>query len=200
MIKNIIFDLGNVLTNFDPMAYVSSKISDKEKCRNVYEEIFKSKEWTMLDRGIITEREAVNAICSRNVQDDKYIRLVMNNWYELLTPIEGTVEILKKLHSNGYKNYILSNYHMTAYRSVTKRFNFFSCFDGGVISYMEKLLKPERNIYYKLIEKYGIEPSKSVFIDDSAENIESAEQIGFETILFVDPADLRKRLNKYGVL
>ena len=188
------------MTNFDPMPYVSSKISDKEKCRNVYEEIFKSKEWTMLDRGIITENEAVNAICSRNVQDDKYIRLVMNNWYELLTPIEGTAEILKELHYKGYKNYILSNYHLSAYQSVTKRFDFFSCFDGGVISYMEKLLKPERDIYYKLIEKYGIEPSKSVFIDDSAENIESAEQIGFETILFADPADLRKRLIKYGVL
>ena len=73
LIKNIIFDLGNVLTNFDPMAYVSSKISDKEKCRNVYEEIFKSKEWTMLDRGIITEREAVNAICNRNIEDSESI-------------------------------------------------------------------------------------------------------------------------------
>ena len=188
------------MTSFKPMAYVSSKISDKEKCKNVYEEIFKSKEWTMLDRGIITENEAVNAICNRNIKDSESIRVVMDNWYELLTPIEGTAEVLRELHYKGYKNYILSNYHLSAYQSVTKRFDFFSCFDGGVISYMEKLLKPEKGIYYKLIEKYGIEPSESVFIDDSAENIESARQIGFETILFADPRDLRKRLIKCGVL
>ena len=200
MIKNIIFDLGNVLLNFKPMVYVNSKIPDKEKSRQIYEEIFESYEWPMLDRGVITEEEAINIFCNRNIEDSKFIRLVMDNWYQILTPIEGTVEILRALSYKGYKNYVLSNYQLLAYQNVTKRFDFFSCFNGGIISYKEKLLKPEKDIYDKLIKKYNIDPKESIFIDDTKENVESAKLLGFKAILFTDPIDLREKLAEYNVL
>ena len=200
MIKNIIFDLGNVLLNFKPMVYVNSKIPDKEKSKQIYKEIFESYEWAMLDRGVITEEEAINIFCNRNMEDSKSIRLVMDNWYQLLTPIEGTIEILRVLNSAGYKNYVLSNYQLLAFQNVTKRFDFFSCFDGGIISYKEKLLKPEKDIYDKLIKKYNIDPKESIFIDDTKENVESAKLLGFKTILFTDSIDLREKLAEYNVL
>jgi putative hydrolase of the HAD superfamily len=200
LIKNIIFDLGNVLINFKPIEYVNSKIHDKEKAKKIYEEIFTGKEWPMLDRGVITEEEAINIICNRNMEDSELIRMVMDNWYQLLTPIEGTVEILKEISNKGYKTYVLSNYQLLAYENVTERYDFFNYFDGDVISYKEKLMKPEKDIYNKLIERYNVDPKESVFIDDTVENVEGAKLLGFGGIHFISPIDLRNKLVELNVL
>ncbi len=199
MIKNIIFDLGNVLLNFKPLEYLNTKISDLEKVQQIYEEVFRSDEWLMLDRGSITEQEAINKICSRNTEDGELIKLVMHNWYLLLTPIKDTVKVLKELKGLKYKNYLLSNFHLLAYEDVTKRYDFFKYFDGGIVSYKEKLMKPEKDIYKKLIETFKIHPKESIFIDDTEENTVVATKLGFESILFTNSLDLRKRLIEYKV-
>jgi len=80
MIKNIIFDLGNVLLNFIPLEYLYKKIPEKQKANMIYEEIFKSKEWLMLDRGLIAENEAIKRICDRNTEQSQLISYVMDNW------------------------------------------------------------------------------------------------------------------------
>ncbi|MBU3177536.1 HAD family phosphatase [Clostridium estertheticum] len=200
MVKNIVFDLGNVLLDFNPIRYLKTLISDKIKVQEVYEDIFTSKEWIMLDRGIITEEEAVNEICNRSLENSELIKLIMHNWYELLTPIEDTVEILKELKHNGYRLYFLSNFHLLAYEDVTKRYEFFKDFDGGIVSYKEKLIKPDGEIYNKLINKYKIKAEESIFIDDTIENIEGARDLKFEVILFKNSKDLRKELIEYSVL
>lgn len=194
MIENIIFDLGNVLLNFKPLEYLYSKIPEKRMALQIYEEIFKSEEWLMLDRGVITAEEAVNVICDRNIALSQLIKYVMNNWYQMLTPIEDVVDILKELKDEGSKIYFLSNFHLLAYEDVYKRYEFFKYFDGGILSYKEKLMKPEEDIYTKLIKTYGISPKKSIFIDDTKENIEGAIRLGFKTILFTNSIDLRERL------
>lgn len=194
MINNIIFDLGNVLLNFKPLEYLYSKIPEKRKALQIYEEIFKSEEWLMLDRGLITEEEAVNAICDRNIAHSPLIKYVMYNWYQMLTPIEEVVDILKELKNEGLKIYFLSNFHLLAYEDVFKRYEFFQYFDGGILSYKEKLMKPEEDIYTILIKTYGISPKESIFIDDTKENIEGATRLGFKSILFTNSFDLRERL------
>lgn len=200
MIKNIIFDLGNVLLNFKPLEYLNKKIPDKSSATQIYEEIFKSLEWLMLDRGLVTEDEAVNIICERNTEMSQLIRDVMDNWYQMLTPIEGVVEILRELKSIGYNVYFLSNFHLLAFEDVSKRYDFFSIFDGGIVSYKEKLMKPEKDIYDKLINTYEINPLESIFIDDTSENIEGAIKCGFKTIHFTTPLDLREKLTNIYVL
>lgn len=200
MVKNIVFDLGNVLLDFNPIKYINKLISDKAKVKEVYEEIFASKEWIMLDRGIITQEEAVNKICYRSKENGELIKLVMHNWYQLLTPIEDTVEVLKELKHNGYRLYFLSNFHLLAYEDVAKRYEFFKNFDGGILSYKERLIKPDKEIYNKLIKRYKIKAEESIFIDDTIENIEGARKLSFKVILFKDSKDLRIRLNEYKVL
>ena len=200
MIKNIVFDLGNVLLNFKPIIYLNAHIKDKAKVQQIHDEIFSSEEWLMLDRGIITQEEAINEICNRSTQNGGLIKQVMYNWYHILTPIYDSVEILKELKHKGYRLYVLSNFHLLAYEDVNKRYEFFKYFDGGIISYKENLLKPNEAIYNKLIKEYKIDPKESIFIDDMFQNIESAAKLNFETILFIDSKDLREKLIHLNVL
>lgn len=200
LIKNIIFDLGNVLLNFKPLEYLNSKLSDEDKCRQVYKEIFLSEEWLMLDRGAITEEEAIDRIYNRSLENGELIRACMDNWYELLTPMEETVEILKEIRENGYRTFVLSNFHLLAYENVTKRYDFFKYFEGGIISYKENLLKPDSDIYKKLIKRYDLVAEESIFIDDTKANVEGATKLGIRGIVFDGSANLRKKLLEYKVL
>lgn len=196
MIKNIVFDIGKVLLNFEPTEYLSNKVP--EYCiQDINEAIFKSPEWLMLDRGVITEREAIERICERNKEISELIKRVMDDWYQMLTPIEEVVEILKELKGKGYKIYYLSNFHQLAFEEVTGRYDFFKCFTGGVVSYKVGLLKPEEGIFEKLIKTYAIKPHEAIFIDDTRENIESASKLGFTAIHFTAGEDLRERLSEF---
>lgn len=198
MIKNIIFDLGNVLLDFNPKVHVKSKVTE-EKVEEIYKCIFQSDEWPMLDRGTISEREAKINIINRNIENEELINLVFENWYNILIPIESSVDVLKKLKQQGYNVYYLSNFHLAAFEHVTKKYSFFECFDGGVVSYKENLLKPEKEIYEKIIDKYNLNPSQTVFIDDMKENIEAAIKSGLKGILLKTPKDLKAELQEINV-
>ena len=198
MIKNIIFDIGNVLLDFNPKEYLKSKVAE-EKLEEIYKCIFQSAEWPMLDRGTISEEQAKTNIINRNIENQELINLVFENWYDILIPIESSVEVLKKLKQNGYKVYYLSNFHLAAFEYVTKKHDFFGIFDGGVVSYKEKLLKPEKEIYEKIVDKYDLEPSQTVFIDDMKENVKAAIRSGLKVILLKNPKDLKIELEKLNV-
>jgi glucose-1-phosphatase len=198
MIKNVIFDIGNVLLDFDPKSYVSSKVFE-EKSDEIYKSIFKSQEWPMLDRGTITEAQAKINIINRKIENEKLINLVFENWYDILSPIETSVEILKDLKEKGYKVYYLSNFHLAAFEYVTKKHKFFECFDGGVVSYKEKLLKPEKEIYEKIISIYDLSPEETIFIDDMKENVEVAMKLGLKGIILKEPKELKREMRKFNI-
>lgn len=198
MIKNVIFDIGNVLLSFDPIKYVKSKV-DEEKVEEIYESIFKSEEWPMLDRGTITEEAAKANIINRKIENEEFVNLVFQDWYDILAPIESSVEILRKLKEKGYKVFYLSNFHLAAFEYVTKKHDFFELFDGGVVSYKEKLLKPEKEIYEKIIHLYELTPSESIFIDDTKENVVEAMKHGINGIVLENPKDLGAELEKFHV-
>ena len=198
MYKNIIFDLGNVLLDFNPRDYLKNKISD-DKLEDVFKAVFTSEEWIMLDRGTITEKEAINNIISRNSTYIKEINLAFESWYDILKPIEESINILMSLKKNGYKIYYLSNFHQLAFAEVTKKNSFFELFDGGVVSYEEKLLKPEEDIYKLVLDRYKLNPSETIFIDDTKVNVDAANSIGIKGILFKDSEKLREELNSLEV-
>lgn len=198
MIKNIVFDIGNVLVSFTPEEFVSSKINDKMISQRVYNCIFKGEDWLKLDRGTKTEEEAVRDFCQREAEISEHIQNVMKDWYQMLLPMDETVEILNKLKEKGYKLYYLSNYQVAAFDYISK-YDFFDTFDGGILSCNVKLLKPEKEIYEKLTEVYGIKPEESVFIDDTLVNVEAADKLGFSTVNFKGCADLKAKLTEFGV-
>lgn len=198
MYKNIIFDLGNVLLSFDPKEYLKSKISE-DKLEDVYKAIFQSEEWIMLDRGTINERDAINNIIERNTTYRDDINLAFKDWYDILRPIEETVELLKNLKENGYNIYYLSNFHEIAFREVTTKNKFFELFDGGVVSYAEKLIKPEEEIYKLILKRYNLKPEETIFIDDTKVNVDGASKLGIEAIFLKNPKDLRESLRSLNV-
>ena len=199
LIKNIIFDIGNVLLDFNPEGYLRSKI-EEERIEQLYKDVFRSEEWIMLDRGTITERQAKENIIKRSSLNEELINKAFDGWYDILTPIEENVSILKKLSEENYKIYYLSNFHLAAFRYVNTKYDFFNEFDGGVVSFEEKLLKPEAEIYEKIIDRYDLELEETLFIDDTEENINAAKKIGIKTIHLKSQNGLLDELKKYNIL
>ncbi|MBZ9688619.1 HAD family phosphatase [Clostridium estertheticum] len=184
MLKNIIFDIGNVLLEFKPLDYLKRTFNDDNIEKLLYKEIFQSEEWLHLDRGTLTQEEAVKIISLRNPNNEIHIKKCMDNWIEILTPIEGTVKTLSQLKEKGYNLYLLSNFHSLAFETICTKYDFFKHFDGGIISYKENLLKPEAEIYTKLLETYKLNADECLFIDDTLVNIEAADKLGIKTIHF----------------
>jgi FMN phosphatase YigB (HAD superfamily) len=197
MIKNIIFDIGNVLLEFKPLDYLKRTFNDDNIEELLYKEIFLGEEWLHLDRGILTQDEVINLISLKNPKHEVHIKKCMDNWIDILIPIEGTVKILSELKEKGYKLYLLSNFHCLAFETVYSKYNFFKHFDGGIISYKENLLKPESEIYYRLLDTYNLNAEESLFIDDTLVNIEAASRIGIRTVHFEGCEMLEKSLSEF---
>lgn len=198
MIKNIIFDIGNVLLNFYPYEYLKKKYSD-EDASFLFSAIFDTDEWLKLDRGTITEEKALGVFIERNPKKENILRDVMSDFYNIFTPIESSVKILKLLRNRGYNILYLSNIHLGIYGHIIDKYDFFKDFDGGIISAIVKQLKPDTDIFFSLIEKYNIEPGESIFIDDTVHNIETANKMGFVTIHLTEPDTLKEDLEKLGI-
>lgn len=200
MYKNIIFDIGNVLLSFEPKEYMKTKIKIREEnIEKLFKEIFLSEEWLMLDRGTIEEPMAIERIIERNAELSEDIKTVFKDWYSILVPIPKTVELLKSLKSKGYNIYYLSNFHDLAFKDVTNKNEFFNLFDGGVVSYEEKLLKPEEEIYKRLIERYNLIPEETIFVDDTKVNVEAAKKLGIRAFVFESPEKFEEDLRKLNI-
>lgn len=197
MIKNIVFDIGNVLLTFKPRKYLETLGFSEEMQERIYMEIFESDEWVELDKGTLTEEMAIEKFCERAQDISDEIRLTMKYWKSMLEPIEETAEILKKLLEDGYRVYFLSNFHREAYSEVYEKYDFLQIGSGKVISYEINCIKPEEKIYKELLEKYDLIPEETIFIDDSLANIEMAEKLGIKGIWFLDPEGLRISLEEY---
>lgn len=199
MIKNIIFDLGNVLIKYSPESFLEKNVK-KERQEKFIATVFKSKEWLELDRGTLSYEDAIEKFAEIIPEDRENLeKLFKNNIMDCLAPIEENIEILKKLKKKGYNLFVLSNFHRPAFEHVQKEWEFFDEFDGGVISCYCHLLKPNQRIYELLLARYGLIPEETLFIDDTKINVEKAEKIGMEGIYLDLPEMLEKLLKKKGI-
>lgn len=143
MIKNIIFDLGNVLIRFKPEEFINKNIK-KEYREKFFNVIFKGQEWADLDRGILEYSDAVKIFSEKIPECSSEIKKLFDNYIlDVLEPIEKNIEIMKSLKGK-YKLFVLSNFHYPAFDYIFKNWEFFKYFDGKVVSGHCKLLKPEK--------------------------------------------------------
>ena len=200
MIKNIIFDLGNVLLTFQPSNFLLRFTDDVEYIKDIVPKIFRSQVWLDLDRGTISIEDAKDNFISQYPKEEAFLTLFFNHWMEMLTPIDKNIEILKAVRNLGYKTYILSNYIKEAYTFIDKKYKIFPLFDGPIISAFEKAIKPELEIYTKLINRYQLLPEESLFIDDVLFFLKPAKKLGMKTIWNQPETDLREELRKFDIL
>lgn len=198
MIRNIIFDMGEVLYHFYPEEALAALPPDDR--RIIEGAIFKHPDWIRQDRGDITEAELFDLVHARVPERlretaDRFIR-----WYELTSPVEGMEALAGELHAAWYPLYLLSNvgeaFHRFRVRIPALRY-----FTGEFLSADYHLLKPHAEIFEKFTAVYGLEPAQCLFIDDWPPNIEGAKKCGWDGIVFDGDADaLRRELVLRGIL
>ena len=199
MIKNIIFDLGNVLIRFKPEEFVNKNIK-KEYREKFFNVIFKGQEWADLDRGVLEYSDAVKIFSEKIPECSSEIKKLFDNYIlDVLEPIEKNIEIMKSLKGK-YKLFVLSNFHYPAFDYIFKNWEFFKYFDGKIVSGHCKLLKPEKEIYELLCSTYSLNPIECVFIDDTKANIEAAEEFGINGIHLTDINILEEKLKENNLI
>jgi len=198
MIKNIIFDLGNVLISFRPSDFFDKKNYPANIKSTILSDIFGSKEWLMLDNGDINTSQAIDAIAAKSSLKKEEIVHIFNLRTEIMFPLDQNVRILPELRKQGFRLYYLSNFPLDIFDEVRNGYYFFTYFDGGIISADVKCSKPDRKIYEILMNLYTLDPAESLYIDDIDANVKGAESAGmngFVTHGSVDiSAELRVRL------
>ncbi len=200
MIKDIIFDFGQVLVSFEPL-YMTAFYVDNEKDRNtVAEAVFDRKYWDRLDDGTITYGEIISDFKTRlpeRLWAGAEAALV--NWIDHLPEIDGMREILKKIKAMpGVRLFLLSNISRE-FAERSGEIPILEFFDGCVFSATCGYTKPKREIFEHICEKFDISPESAVFIDDSAKNIKGARDFGLNAVLFEGAEKLISVLNEMGV-
>jgi epoxide hydrolase-like predicted phosphatase len=194
MIKNIIFDLGNVLISFRPSEFFDSKdYPDTIKSR-ILSDIFRSPEWLKLDNGDISTPGAIDAISRKSTLKREEIAHIFNLRTEIMFPLDQNVRLLPELKKEGFKLYFLSNFPIDIFEEIKAGYYFFRYFDGGVISSEVKFSKPDRRIYEILLEKYHLAPEESLFIDDIEINVRAAEATGMKGLVTYGSEEISKEL------
>lgn len=182
---------------FDPDLYLEDLGYQGMIKEELKSEIFKTKEWLMLDRGTINQDEALGIWQQRNPNLKSEIAEVMEEWETMLTLKNDSLDILKDLAAKNYNLYVLSNFHKKAFNYVNSKYKFFDYFAGKVISAEIGMLKPEPEIYDYLLNKFNLDAEATLFIDDSKDNIKAALKKGIRVIHFKDAKCLEEELKLY---
>ena len=181
MIKNIIFDLMNVIIKKDSNIKTIMHFTNDEKiAEDLIQYIFKTEEWKLLDLGNISHEQAIKEMKRKAPKEYReLIEEVMNNRCQYFTVNEETVKIAKTLKEKGYHIYVLSNMSEYAY-TYFKDMDFFKLCDGIMISAYEHLVKPDEKIFKTLLNRYDLKSEECLFIDDddTGESLETANRLG----------------------
>lgn len=200
MIRNILFDMGNVLIRFDRKLFLDRlEVSEADK-EILLREVFANVEWAQMDRGTKTEETALEGMYKRlPLRLHGAAEILTLHWDEPLIPIDGMYELVEELKEKGYGIYLLSNasYRQHEYWPGIAASRFF---DGTLISADVHAVKPQPEIYNLCLEKFGLKPEESFFIDDVGANVEGAVNCGLQgAVFFGDVARLRRELRAAGV-
>ena len=184
MIKNIVFDIGNVIAYIDYMESINELIEEKDR-KFIIDNVLHAPEWTKedtLDMGYYSLDDFISIVGDRtdNTKDD-LIKYYMYEHYKFLIVNTKVLDLIKLLKEKNYNVYISSNLNKEAYE-IYEKAGLFNLVDGAVLSYKEHHIKPHKTIYKILLDRYNLIPEESIFIDDRLENCEAAKSLGIDYI------------------
>ena len=199
-LMNIVFDLGGVVFNWLPDTIIRRVFEDSETRDLVRAEIFEHVDWVELDRGTITFDQAVVRGSSRTGLPRERIEALLNAVPPSLTPIQGTIDLIRSIKDSNNRFFVLSNMHSASISYLEEKHPIWDMFDGVVISSRIQKVKPEIEIYEYLLSEYEMNPAETVFIDDMRENLAAAASTGIQTIQFIDSSQCRQALVDLGCI
>lgn len=189
MIRNLVFDMGNVLVFYDSFRVVRHFVKDEEQARSVNTSVFVSPEWLMLDMGVMAEDEALRRMQGRLKTDNEKeaARLCLEHWHEYcMWPVPGMEELVTGLKRDGYGLYLCSNASLRMLKCYEDVIPGIRLFDGVLFSAEVKCMKPQKEMYRHLFDRFGLRPEECFFVDDQPLNIEGGRACGMDGYCFAD--------------
>ncbi len=196
MIRNIILDIGMVLVDFQWKPLMEKLGFSEQAIAVLGENMMLSPDWSMFDIGEIPEAEAIALFKKKIPEYEKEIDMFFENIVDVVECFPHTRQWITDLKTQGYGVYLLSNYPERAFLlHAESKFDFMDIIDGAVISYEIKRIKPDKQIYLHLLEKYALNPKECVFLDDRTLNIEAARMLGMQGIVVKNQEQAMKELD-----
>ena len=197
MINTIIFDIGMVLVDFCWQDMLKNLGFEGETFEKIANATMRNPLWQDFDRGTWSTEELIRRFVANAPEYKAEIETVFQNMDQIVTLYDYSMNWIRQLKADGYKVYILSNIpELVHLDNLDDKLRFLKEVDGAVLSYQERLLKPERRIYEVLCERYGIVPEQAVFFDDKQENVDAAREFGLNAICFKGYEQGIEELNK----
>ena len=199
MIRNIIFDIGNVLAAWSWREFYESFHYGPEVTERLARATVLNPLWEEFDRGAMDEEVLLGKFIENDPELEKEIRKVRENIHDMLGRYDYAIPWLQDLKGKGYKVYYLSNFSRQAHLECAHVLDFLPLMDGGILSYQEKLIKPDPAIYQLLLGRYGLKAEECVFLDDTLKNVEEARRQGMAGIVFCSREQAVEELRSLGV-
>jgi len=194
MPSTVVFDLGNVLVEWNPRRLYEQLIPDPDALEQFFSTVV-TNDWIRAQDAGRSFADGIAVLSAEFPHYDAEIRAFWERWEEMVPgPIHGTVEILSELKRRGTPLYALTNWSAETFPIARPRFPFFDWFDGIVVSGEVRLVKPDARIYRHLLDQFGLQAADCVFIDDSPANVAGAEAVGITGLHFTSPEKLRRDL------
>lgn len=194
MIKNVVFDFGGVLVDWNPRHLYDKYFSDSEKSIWFLDNVC-TYDWNIQMDGGKPFAEGVAEMVEKFPEYKEAIEIYHSRWVEMIGgEVEGTADLIRRLKAAGYGVYGLTNWSNETYPFIRDTYPIFSEFDGIVVSGDEKLLKPDPAIYDCLLGRYGLKAEESIFIDDNVANVAGAMVVGMYAIQFQDAKQVEDQL------
>lgn len=188
MIKNVVFDMGKVLVGYDGMRVCEHFIENESDRQQVHTAVFVSPEWVMLDMGVLTDEQALQSICTRLPKRlHETAALCMREWHNYcMWTLPEMDPVIRGLKERGFGIYLCSNAAIRLLDCYPKVIPAVDCFDGLLFSADVKCIKPQKEIYRHLFDRFGLTPKECFFVDDVPVNIEGARACGMDGYCFWD--------------
>ncbi len=181
--KVVILDLGNVVLDWNVDRILDSLGLEIETLNLLRNELFSHRDWIDLDHGKETEAAVVSKVCERSPLDRETVELALSSARNSLEPIAESLLLMREISDRGIEMFCLSNMSRETYDHI-RDMEFFEMFSGIVISGIERCMKPGDDIFHLVIDRFGLTPSDTLFVDDSMPNIDAAERLGINGFHF----------------
>ena len=195
-VRNVIFDLGGVVLEWNPDHIVARVQPVPELRPSLKAALFGHADWRLFDRGALTEPELIERLQVRIGATRQEVEVILDAVRHSLVEKPETLQLIRALQAQGTPLYCLSNMPGSIYTHLRERHNFWGVFSGIVISGQVQMMKPEPEVFKHLLETFNLRAEESVFVDDLPANIESARQVGLHAILFKDAGQCRRELEQ----